>query len=237
MPQRLGRGLDERLIELPWVLAQLPEGGGRVLDAGSSLNHPWMLDRPQLAGKRLHVVTLAPEPQFFVKPGVSYVFEDLRALPFADSLYDFVISVSTIEHIGCDNSYYVGGKASNDARLEDFTLAVAEMRRVLKPGGQLLLTVPYGVYEFHGAFQQFDRRRLSSAEEAFGPASHFSEQFFRCTKDGWQQVHDEDCSDCAYVAWVAELMRTRQWPASPALEPDLAAAARAVACVKLTKPV
>jgi SAM-dependent methyltransferase len=236
LPDGHGVGLDERLVELPWVLANLPGGSGRVLDAGSSLNSPLMLDCPQLAHRRLHVVTLAPEERFFWRPGVSYLFEDLRALPMADATYDVVISVSTIEHVGCDNTFYVGGAASPEARLDDFRLAVAELSRVLAPGGTLLLTGPYGAYQFHGAFQQFDRARLTQAEAAFGAAARVTESFFRTSADGWQRVADAACGDAVYVEWVAELMRTGRWPAAPVLEPDGAAAARAVACVKLIKP-
>jgi len=236
LPEGYGRGLDERIVELPWCVAHLPAAPGRLLDAGSSLNHALLLDLPQLTRMRMHVVTLAVEPEFLWKPGVSYVFEDLRALPFADGLYDVVVSISTIEHVGCDNTYYVGGAASPEARLEDFVLAVREMRRVLKPEGVLLLSVPYGAHQFHGAFQQFDRQRLSAAEEAFGPAAELTESFFRLSQGGWQRATAEACARSVYVKWVSDLMRTGRRPEGPRLEPDYAAAARAVACVRMMKP-
>ena len=50
----------------------------------------------------------------------------------------------------------------------DKSLFFKEMRRVLKPGGSLLMTVPFGMYRDLGAFQQFDRKLLSRAKEAFG---------------------------------------------------------------------
>jgi hypothetical protein len=105
LPAGYGCGLDERCVEYPWLLAHLPPGPGRLLDAGSALNHEFLLERDALAAKRIHVVTLAPEAQCFWGRGVSYVFEDLRALPFRDGTYDIVVSVSTIEHVGCDKHY------------------------------------------------------------------------------------------------------------------------------------
>jgi SAM-dependent methyltransferase len=235
LPEGHGRGLDERIVELPWTLAHLPAGPQRLLDAGSSLNLTALLELPRLAEKRLHVVTLAHEEGSFWKAGVSYVFEDLRALPFKDAIYDVVVSVSTIEHVGCDNTFYTGTGIPPEARADDFVLAVREMSRVLRPGGLFLMTVPYGAYEFHGAFQQFDRERLSQAEHAFGSATETTECFFRYSPEGWQLAADEECADCRYVAWVADVMRTGRWPEVPRLEPDGAAAARAVACVRMVK--
>lgn len=233
LPQGYARGLDERLVELPWVLANLPEGEARVLDAGSSLNHAVILDRPILASKPLHIVTLVPEQECFWTRGVSYVYDDLRSLPFRDGLYDVVACVSTLEHVGCDNAFY--GAPGELGSLDDFQEVMPELRRVLRPGGILLLTVPYGVHQFHGAFQQFDRRRLSMAVEAFGARTPAAERFYRYSASGWQVAHDEDCADATYVEWVAELMRTRQWKADQQSEPDFASAARAVACVRLVR--
>jgi SAM-dependent methyltransferase len=235
LPLGHGVGLDERSIEYPWLLSQLPSGRARVLDAGSSLNHSLLLNSPTIADKSLHIVTLAPEPQCFWRQGVSYLFEDLRALPIKDDFYDIVVSISTLEHVGCDNTYYSARTPLAEDCRDDFVLAAREIRRVLKPGGLLLLTVPYGAYQFHGAFQQFDRARLSRAKEEFGKMVSITERFYRYGIGGWQLARDEDCAHCEYVAWVAELMRTGRRPESLSHEPDLAAAARAVACVRMIK--
>jgi SAM-dependent methyltransferase len=235
LPAGYGRGLDERCVEYPWLLAHLPPGPGRLLDAGSALNHEFLLERDALAAKRIHVVTLAPEAQCFWRRGVSYVFEDLRALPFREATYDVVVSVSTIEHVGCDNSSYTRGVPSAEKQPGSFEQAATEIGRVLKPGGALLLTVPYGRYEWHGVFQQFDRQHLSRVEAAFGDMLVTEEAFYRYSRDGWQVARDEECANCEYVAWVSELMRTGRSPEPRQHEPDYAAAARAVACVKLMK--
>lgn len=233
LPPGYGAGLDERCVELPWLLSQLPRGAGRLLDAGSSLNHTLMLNRPVVAEKQLHIVTLTPEEDAFWRRGISYVYEDLRSLPYKDGLFDIVVSVSTLEHVGCDNRFY-GSLAAVQA-LDDFPKAAREMSRVLRPGGLLLLTVPYGVHRFHGAFQQFDRRRLSMALDGFGEMAAVQETFYRYARNGWQRASDEACADAEYVAWVAALMRTGQRPPDLRHEHDYAAAARAVACVRMVK--
>ena len=61
------------------------------------------------------------------------------------------------------------------------------------------------------------------------------ETFYRYSRDGWQMAQDEECADCEYVAWVSEFMRTGLAPEPRQHEPDYAAAARAVACVKVMK--
>ena len=140
-PTRSGSTSDAS--RFPGFLSQLPAGDALMLDAGSSLNHALLLDDPSVAEKRLHIVTLTPEQECFWQRGISYVFDDLRALPFKDALYDIVVSVSTLEHVGCDNRFYTG-RSPSEERLDDFLAAAKEMTRVLKPGGLLLLTVPYG---------------------------------------------------------------------------------------------
>jgi hypothetical protein len=235
LPARHGVGLDERIVEFPWLISRLPAGSLRMLDAGSALNHRLLLDHPRLAEKSLHIVTLAPEAECFWDRGISYLFEDLRCLPMRDDWYGVVASVSTLEHVGCDNAFYIGVTDSGGGhRLDDFGAAAGELFRVLEPGGQLLITVPYGRYQFHGAFQQFDRSRLTRLQAALSPVTTLSETFYRYDAGGWQVATDVECADREYVSWVSEYMRTRQWP-SPHHEPDFAAAARAVACVAVTK--
>src|SRR4051812_39028957 len=77
LPRAYGVGLDERVVEYPWLCAHLP-AGGRVLDAGSTLNHAHILDRFLTGVASLHIVTLSPEPISFPERGVSYIFADLR---------------------------------------------------------------------------------------------------------------------------------------------------------------
>ena len=104
LPPGYGIGFDERVVELPWLLAHRLRG--RVLDAGSALNHDHVLDRLLPRVENLHVVTLAPEEQSFTQRGVSYVYEDLRDLPYRDGWFDVVACVSTLEHVGMDNQLY-----------------------------------------------------------------------------------------------------------------------------------
>ena len=97
LPERYGTGLDERIVEYPWLLAH--QRGGPTLDAGSVLNHDFVLQRvlPHLAP--LFTVTLRPEAHVFTDRGVSYIYADLRDLPLRDERFQTVICASTLEHV------------------------------------------------------------------------------------------------------------------------------------------
>jgi len=233
LPPGWGVGIDERCVELPWALSHLRPGPERLLDAGSSLNHAYVLDFPAFQGKSLHIVTLAPERNCFYDRGVSYLYCDLRDLPVRDGYYDLIMCISTLEHVGCDNSMYTRDAVHREKRLDDFRSAMAELRRVLKPGGALLLTVPFGVYRFFGWLQQFDDRLLQAAIEAFGPCTMVHTTFYRYSVAGWQLGTAQSCADVEYVEWLGQAYG--RLPTPVPVEPDLAAGARAVACVRLVK--
>ncbi len=236
LPREYGIGLDERCVEYPWLMAYLQSDPEIVLDAGSALNHAYMLEHPVFEKKKLHILTLAPEVSCFWKKGISYLFEDLRRIPVKDAYYDTIVCLSTLEHVGFDNTTYTHDEAHREQRPTDFIAAMQELSRVLKPGGRLFLTVPFGSYRNFGSFQQFDRQLLSQAIAAFGEASTVRESFYRYTVQGWMVAAAAECVECEYVEWVAKVWSGAPWPTPLPCDPDFAAAARAVACVELTKP-
>jgi Methyltransferase domain len=113
LPSGYGVGIDERVVEFPWLFAQHLRG--RTLDAGSALNHAHILDRVLPRIDELHVVTLEPEDLAFTERRVSYVYADLRDLPYKDGYFDSVVCLSTLEHVGMENTRYgVAAPRSND---------------------------------------------------------------------------------------------------------------------------
>jgi SAM-dependent methyltransferase len=235
LPSGYGIGIDERCIEYPWLLAHLQDGRGALLDAGSTLNHDFILDHPMFQSKLIHILTLAPEWDCFWQRGISYLFHDLRNIPIRDAYYDTIACLSTLEHIGCDNMSLTHNETHREHRPESFVFAMQEFRRVLKPGCLLFLTVPFGIYRDMGVQQQFDRNLLSRAVEAFGKANEVTETFYRYSIKGWNVADSTDCAECEYVESSVRLWTHKHQSGLPPVEPDLATAARAVACVKLVK--
>ncbi|MDE3190852.1 MAG: methyltransferase domain-containing protein, partial [Acidobacteriota bacterium] len=96
---------DERPIEIAWVLARYG-GERRVLDVGTANAIAAHVEGLRdLGAPELVTVDLA-EP--------ADVIADVRRLPFADERFDFVVCVSTLEHVGRDNAVY-GLDAEPDA--------------------------------------------------------------------------------------------------------------------------
>src|SRR5262249_51979558 len=143
-----------------------------------------------------------------------------------DNWFDEITCISTLEHIGMDNTMLYT-KDSRFAQNEqaDFIYVLREFYRLLKPSGRLLLSVPYGLYQNIGWMQQFDRQLLQQAIHAFG-GEVMQKDFYKYTADGWQISDEASCTSCEYFN-----IHTRQ-----DFDPDYAAAARAVACLQLRKP-
>lgn len=225
LPDGYAHGLDERAVEYPWVLAMLDERGGTLLDGGSALNYAYLLDRPQLANKNVVIMTLAPESTMEKRQNVSYIFGDIRETLFRDNAFDCIVSVSTLEHVGMDNAMlYTKDDSFRESQADSYLKALAEFRRILKPNGRLLVTVPFGLPQNFGWLQQFDAARLREAVTGFGPSLE-STTFFRHSESGWNKATEEECSACEYFD-----VHSATRPAA-----DHAAAARAVACLEFVK--
>ncbi|MBN1680159.1 MAG: methyltransferase domain-containing protein [Anaerolineae bacterium] len=229
LPSGFGWRIDERAVEYPWVFSRLSSRGTRLLDAGSTLNQESFINRLKSQQKDITILTLAPEGKAFWKQAVSYHYGDLRELPFRDSWFDEIVCISTLEHVGMDNVNY-GAESSGELGKTDYLIAARELWRVLTPGGQLLISVPYGKYThvyWNGAvfMQQFDGQHLNTLLSCFANAA-VEVTFFRYEPEGWCVSTQEVCADAAYF-------NTHE---RDTFDNDYAAAARAVACMRISKP-
>lgn len=211
LPAAYGPRLTERAVEFGWVAAQRPRG--RVLDAGSALNHRVTLTHLLPMMETLTIVTLAPEPESFPELGVEYRYEDLRSLSMPDDDFDTIISVSTLEHVGLDNRRFHGAEAVEGDPGRGAREAITELARVARPGADLLLTVPFGVSWRDTWVRQFDAAELDDLVAAARPA-RLSETIYRRGAGGWQRTTRQGAATAEFQRYWAE----------------------AVACVRLTLP-
>jgi SAM-dependent methyltransferase len=170
-------GTDERVVEVPWVLSRL-RAGGRVLEVGYAFAEAAYLAGLLRAGVELVGADLAARDV----DGMETVEADVRGLPFPDHSFDQVLLVSTLEHIGADNTVYgLVAESDGGARLA----ALRELRRVLQRDGNLLVTVPVGEPGDHGWFRQEDQDGWT---ELFGRADLFIEEMeaYELQPEGWR---------------------------------------------------
>ncbi|MEM4736745.1 MAG: class I SAM-dependent methyltransferase [Nitrososphaeria archaeon] len=198
LPEYFGYKLDERIVEYPWIFSRIPREKIKLLDAGSTFNYDFILENIDLSRIKLCVLTYAPEPLNYNEKGISYIYADLRDIPFRDEYFDVIVSQSTIEHIDMDNSIYghtVKLDGNNNTKSYEYIKAIAEMLRVLKKGGIMLLTFPYGKFENHGFFQQFDEEMLNRVLDILAREGSYTTTFFRYLPQGWVTCKQEECEN------------------------------------------
>ncbi len=221
LPENYGRGLDERVIEYPWLFSRLKKESGRLLDAGSVLNFDALLRRPELSEKRVFISTLAPEPECAWWRNISYVYEDLRESCFRDGYFDWIVCLSTIEHVGMDTSVYAQESAPRGP--ESAMAFLAELHRMLKPGGTLYLSFPFGKKADLGWMQVFDAAAVDKMIQQFHPRMTL-QSYFRHGAKGWKSCPPEAAADATYFE-----------PRTTADNPHRTAAAEAVCLLELVK--
>ena len=75
---------------------------------------------------------------------------DARFMGFRDEVFDKIICISTVEHIGIRSSHYVVGECDSLGDVK----ALSEIFRILKKGGRVVLTIPYYDRGFHGNHEE-----------------------------------------------------------------------------------
>lgn len=203
-----GQGDTERCIEIPWAVSCY-RGEKRVLDIGYAnaedryLSELLSLNIPQLFG-----VDMVPKSS----PGIISVIGDIRSTSFPDNFFDLVFCISTIEHIGRDNSVYhipyVGVDHEGDFK------ALQEIYRIVKPCGRVVVTVPYGKSYDYGWFIHYDDARLQRLVES-SKLSIIQEDYF-IYKSGWRKCDKSELVNTLY-------------------QDDNAPAAAGLACILLEK--
>lgn len=227
LPAHFGDEIDERIVEYPWLISRLPPSSGTLLDAGSALNFETLMKLPVLNEKTVHVVTLHPESNCFWQKSISYEFADLRDLPLRDDYFDQIACISTLEHVGLNTEIYTSERVE---RLQkgDYKLAASELWRVLKPGGHLYLTMPFGKPCSLDWLQQFNATMITDLLELLRP-SEASEVYYRYDANGWTVSNANACGDSEYTppeSWASATSQSGQ---------GTPVAAGAVVCLDLVK--
>jgi O-antigen chain-terminating methyltransferase len=72
-----------------------------------------------------------------------------------------------------------------------------EMFRILKPGGRLIVTVPFGKFVDYGWFINYDYESVNKLFRHITPES-IREEYFKYTSAGWAPCSADDLAETAY---------------------------------------
>ncbi len=198
LPYGYGKSIDERVIEYPWLISHLQNGKSNFLDAGSTFNFKTLLEHPVLNEKDIYIYTYFPEQNNFLDKRVSYIYGDLRSLPFKDEFFETVVCHSTLEHIDMDNSMYgytLEQSNNKNKKSYEYLKVINELVRVTQTGGKILLTFPYGIFENHGFFQQFDAEMVDKIEIGIQSLAEVRKSFAKYEETGWIFTSQTECND------------------------------------------
>jgi len=124
---------EARLVEYDFAHANLlGDGQQRILDIGCGGSKLPI----ELARQGYYVCGIDVE-DYDTRGLFTFVKGDIRQMPFDDDYFDTVTAISTIEHIGLGR---YGDPIAPYGDLE----AMGEIRRVIKPGGHIIITIPFG---------------------------------------------------------------------------------------------
>ncbi len=182
--------LNSRIVEYPYVIERLHGlEPGRILDVGATDSGNFLA--PSLVATGWEVWGIDVRPFALELAGFHSVVGDIRATPFADGFFDVAYCVSTIEHVGLSGRYGVRVEDPNG----DIT-AAREIRRIVRAGGRMILTIPYGIGGIVKPPERiYDKARLD------------------CLTQGWEIAHSRfhhlDGEGCWHEVEEAAAARTR----------------------------
>jgi SAM-dependent methyltransferase len=197
LPVQYGQNLPERVIEI--FFAQLYyKPGMKVLDVGCS----------NAMESHLKMVRNLETPRNIVGIDISvpsertrrcydrFLHESIVSSRIEAGSFDLIWCISALEHFGMDNSSYTDQfTLSEDMDVQ----AVKEMVRILARGGRLLVTVPYGKYENHTSFRNYDGDHLRNLLAPMDALADIQTSFFRHTHGtGWHVTTPEELVHIGY---------------------------------------
>lgn len=194
--------ISDKSLERSFALSRLlryPKG--KVLDVGCSASDNLL--PIVLAWLEWDVYGLDIRGFDFGNPHFHFVSEDIRRTSFPDGFFDYVVAVSTIEHIGLERY----GTMTED--LEGDVKAVNEIKRILKLNGTFILTIPYGrEVIFRSLHRVYGKHRLNLLLEGWEILD--SQYYVPIEIDRWRLMPEDsaakvDASKGSYAIALFEL--------------------------------
>jgi len=208
---------SERCVEIPWCAASVLSTRGFWLDVGFAHAESRYWETIFERGSPLFRYDMGID---FSSPKMSVplarlieadlISDDLSSLP----RFNLVTCISTIEHVGCDNITYNSGSKRMKDPFEVQKKVFLKLAELLVGGGQLLVSVPFGKFEDHGWFLQYDDKMFHAIEDLMRENGLIltSTLFYCWTEEGWKeakisQVNEAEYSNVHHRASAVALLR------------------------------
>jgi SAM-dependent methyltransferase len=176
------------MVEYPFVLRELNLKSGRVLDVGCT--SPYNIIPLVLADQGLEVWGIDVRIFKIRHPNFKFIKGDIRKTSFPNSYFERIIAISTIEHIG------LRGRYSTEQDLAGDRKAILEMTRILKKGGFILMTIPFGRAKIVDASHRvYDSERLQYLVKDL--VSIDKREFYIKDKNGYWVLSEEKIAESA----------------------------------------
>jgi SAM-dependent methyltransferase len=142
-------GVSARILEQIFVHTHLPRPPARLLALGCSDS----TNAIEMASLGFQVVGVDCRPLPLRHPNFTMIQSQLDELPLEDESFDGVVSLSTMgEHDG--------GRLTTEERDAWDMQVVAEVFRILKRGGRMVLTMPFGLRDNAPIQRVYNRAQL-----------------------------------------------------------------------------
>jgi len=148
---------SDRYLEYPWVIKNIDLKRGRFLDVGSTMS---VMFRDLLPAE-VEVQAIDLNDKIIMDPRIKFNVGDIRKTSFPENFFDCISCVSTLEHIGVPGRYHSDDDPQGDLK------TMQEMKRILKVGGSLLITVPYGRKDVLPINKLYNNERLGILLEGY----------------------------------------------------------------------
>jgi len=149
--------MNERIVERPFLYQNLDlKKGSKILEFGCCMSRLAV----ELASLGYKVTGVDLNDYEFKHPNLTFIHGDFFDSEFKDNEFDAVLAVSSVEHAGLGH-YHEKEREGGDFRIVD------EIRRILKPGGRFIITVPFGSGGQTKSYRIYDSGRLDRLLEGF----------------------------------------------------------------------
>jgi len=175
--------LHSRCIEYPFA-AQFLHTQERVLDLGSAQASPlWH----SILNAEVKECIFTDYICNFPTPSSLFIAADCRKLPFLDNTFDRIFAISFIEHIGLLQAQTLDHDAAYSRNGDLETLE--ECKRILKVGGELILTIPFGPkrgYSQCASARNYSYEDIDVFSKILRPTTLDYYEYQLMTHEGWK---------------------------------------------------